>query len=280
MAEYKISAVQMDVELAAPAANLSRMMDHLTTLAADGVLLSVFPECALTGYCFASREEALPFAETIPGPSVEEAAARCKRVNAYMLFGMLERHKDKLFNACVLVGPDGLVSSYRKVHLPRLGVDHFADAGDRPFAVHNMEGLRVGMHICYDGSFPESARCMALDGADLIVLPTNWPPPAINFAKYIVNARAMENHVYCLSANRVGTEREFSFIGISRICDPFGNTLAGAEHDRPEVITAVIDPEIARKKRLIRNPGAHEIDRLRDRRPEFYERLRTGYVEH
>ena len=268
----------MDVALGDVPGNLAQILESFSRLAGEGASLVVFPECALTGYCFESRGEAFAHAETIPGPSVEEASARCAAANAFMVFGMLEREGDRLYNACVLIGPQGLTASYRKIHLPRLGVDHFADAGDRPFEVHDLGFLRLGMHICYDGSFPEPARCMALDGADLIVLPTNWPAPAINFAKHIVNARAMENHVYYLSANRVGLERGFSFIGESRICDPFGNTLAAAEHDKAAEISATIDPQLPRKKRLVRQPGAHEIDRLRDRRPEFYNRLLSGYT--
>ena len=74
------------------------------------------------------------------------------------------------------VGGDGVIGSYRKIHLPFLGIDMFTNYGDRPFAVQEYQGMNIGMNICYDGGFPESARCLALLGADLIVLPTNWPP--------------------------------------------------------------------------------------------------------
>ena len=76
----------------------------------------------------------------------------------------------------MLIGPEGVVASYRKVHLPFLGIDMFVTPGDRPFAVHGAGEVRVGMHICYDGSFPEAGRVMSLLGADLLALPTNWPP--------------------------------------------------------------------------------------------------------
>jgi predicted amidohydrolase len=126
------------------------------------------------------------------------------------------------------------------------------------------------MTICYDGGFPESARVLALAGAELIVLPTNWPNGAEEFATYGVNTRALENVVYYLSADRVGEERGFRFIGLSRIVDPHGRTLAEADGRSEMVISAVIDPKAARAKRIDRVPGRHWIDRFADRRPEFY----------
>ena len=148
------------------------------------------------------------------------------------------RYGDEVFNAAVLAGPDGLVGSYRKVHLPFLGVDRFTTPGNRPFEVFDVAGVRVGILICYDGGFPEAVRELALRNADLVVLPTNWPPGAETMAEYAVNTRAMENAIYFLAANRVGKERGFRFIGTSRICDPAGNTLAGANGQDECVIRA------------------------------------------
>jgi predicted amidohydrolase len=136
--------------------------------------------------------------------------------------------------------------------------------------VHEADGLRIGMHICYDGGFPESARVLTLLGADLIVLPTNWPPGAECMAGCAVNTRAMENHVYYAACDRVGHERGFRFLGLSKICDPRGQVLAEAPHDREEILYAEIDPSQARNKRIVRVPGLHVIDRLGDRRPEMY----------
>ena len=170
----------------------------------------------------------------------------------------------------VLVGPKGVIGSYRKVHLPYLGIDMFTSFGDRPFDVHAAGDVKIGMQICYDASFPEASRCQALLGADLIVLPTNWPPGAECMANWAVNTRALENAVYFAAVNRVGTERGFPFIGRSRICDPSGNTLAESTGTGEEILYAEIDPARARRKHIIRVPGKHEIDRLADRRPEMY----------
>ena len=114
-------------------------------------------------------------AETLPGPATEMLAADCRELNAFAIFGLLERAGNQLFNSAALVGPQGFIGSYRKTHLPCLGVDRCTVVGDRPYQVFDLGGLRVGMLICYDGSFPEPSRVLALNGADLIALPTNWP---------------------------------------------------------------------------------------------------------
>ena len=152
-----------------------------------------------------------------------------------------------------------------------MGVDRFATPGDRPFAVHDLGGLRLGMNICYDGSFPESARVLTLLGADLIVLPTNWTTDA-RAACHLPEARALENHVYYLAVNRAGEERGFRFVGRTRLIDYRGELLAAAG-DGEEIISAVIDPEKARNKRVVVVPGKHEVNRVGDRRPEMYGRL-------
>ncbi len=265
-----IAGVQMDVRLADRAANLAKMVDRLREAAELGARLVAFPECALAGYCYDSLEEALPHGEPLPGPATERFTAACRELGTYVVFGLLERVEDRLYNACALVGPAGLVGGYRKIHLPFLGIDRFVTPGDRAFSVWPAGDLRLGMNICYDGSFPESARVMTLAGADLVVLPTNWPPGSECTAAHVIHARAMENHIYYMAVNRVGTERGFRFIGHSKICDPHGQTLCEAPHENEALMMATIDVDQARQKRIIRVPGKHEINRVADRRPEMY----------
>ncbi len=266
----KIAGVQMDVALTNVEQNLVRMIDRLRETTVNGARLTVFPECALCGYCFSSLEEARPYAQTIPGPATERMRAACAELGCYAIFGMLEYDGTKIYNAAVLVGPTAVIGSYRKVHLPYLGIDMFTSYGDRPFAVHNAGELKVGMNICYDAAFPESSRALTILGADLIALPTNWPPGAECTAANVINARAMENAVYFIAVNRVGTERGFEFIGRSKIADPSGQTLAESRGVGEEILYAEIDSAKARRKHIIRVPGKHEIDRLADRRPEMY----------
>lgn len=266
----RVAAVQMEPLLGDVPGNRAKIDSRLREAARSGAQLVVFPECALTGYGFGSRAEALDCAEPVQGPSVAHLAAACAELRVHAVFGLLEREGARLFNACVLVGPDGVVGSHRKVHLPYLGVDRFADAGDRPFAVHEAAGLRIGMMICYDGSFPESARVLSLLGADVLVLPTNWPAHSECAAEHMVPCRAMENVVYMMAVNRVGEEAGFRYIGRSSIADPRGATLAAATAEGEAILLAEVDPLLARQKRQVRVPGLHEINRIADRRPRFY----------
>jgi predicted amidohydrolase len=269
----RIAAVQMDFTLADISGNLNRMIDKLRETRSAGAELAIFPECALTGYCFDSIEEARPYAETIPGPSVDKMIAACQELGGYVVFGLLEKDGQRVFNALALVGPNGLIGSYRKIHLPFLGVDKYTDFGDRPFAVHEVNGVRIGMNICYDGGFPEPARILTLMGADLIVLPTNWPTSAEPAADFAINTRAMENTVYYAAADRVGVERGVAFIGKSKICDPLGKTIAVADHRDEAILYADVDVARSRKKHLIRQAGVNEVDRIADRHPDMYGKL-------
>ena len=281
MPRWKIAAVQMDCAFADKAKNLETLRARLGEAAGNGAQLVIFPECALPGYCFESLDEAQPHAEPIPGPSTQTLADDCAKLGVWAVVGLLESlpspprrgaggEGSHLFNACTLIGPTGILATYRKIHLPFLGVDRFTTPGDQPFAVHDLGGLRIGMNICYDGSFPESARCLMLLGADLVVLPTNWPTGAISTARTLIPARALENHVYYAAVNRVGTERGFRFIGMSRILGCTGEFLAVSEDDLPTILYADIDPEKARNKHLVNIPGQYELHRLNDRRPAMY----------
>src|SRR5205823_4449337 len=209
-----IAAVQMDCRLADKAHNLATIQNRLRETAAQGARLAIFPECALTGYSFESKEEDWPHAETIPGPTTETLSALCRELGIWVIFGSHEREQQHLFNACALVGPKGETVSYRKIHLPCLGVDRFTAPGDRPFTVHDLGGLRVGMTICYDGSFPESSRVLALLGAELIVLPTNWPEAARKAAQLLVPARALEDGAHHAGAHRGGGGGGLHFMGM------------------------------------------------------------------
>ncbi len=276
MALIKIAGVQMDIVLANPTDNLTTMQQHLQTSASNGAQLTIFPECTTTGYCFESFDEALEVSESLDGPAVTSMIGQCKELNTHTIFGFLERDETRIFNSVACVGPAGIIARYRKVHLPTLGVDNFTTPGDNPFEVFelNLEGhsqpLRVGMNICYDISFPESARVLTLKGVDLIALPTNWPPGSGLVADVIPNTRALENNVYFAAINRIGTERGFDFIGKSKICDPLGRELDFANHRDEAIVYAEIDVEFARRKHLVAVPGKHEVHRIDDRRPDTY----------
>jgi predicted amidohydrolase len=270
MGKTKIACVQMDVTIGDVEANL-RTIGHRLSEATDAAAeLVIFPECALTGYCFESLEEAAPFAESIDGPSSEAIAEACHKTGAYAVVGFIEKDGSNFYNSAMLVGPNGIAGSYRKVHLPFLGVDRFLKPGDRQFSIVELPLGKIAINICYDASFPEAARSLKLLGAELIVLPTNWPTGAWRTAEFIINARACENHVNFAAVNRVGVERGWQFIGRSKVVDYNGDTLAEASRENEQLLFVEVDLQEANRNKIVNVAGSYEIDRLADRRPEFY----------
>ena len=269
----KIAAVQTDPKITANSENLDKILQKTKTAALNGANLIVFPECALTGYVFASREEAIPYMETVPGPSTDKLLASCHKLGVYVVVGLLEIEGDKCFNAAVLLGPEGLIGKYRKTHLPFLGIDRFVDPGNEPFRVYDTPIGRLGIFICYDCSFPESARVMTLLGADILVLPTNWPEGRGKVAQYVIVTRAYENKVHLVAVDRVGSERGAKFIGRSKIINALGDTLAEASAGEEQIIYGEVSLAEARDKRIIFKPGEFELDFIGDRRPELYGKI-------
>ncbi|MEM9587720.1 MAG: carbon-nitrogen hydrolase family protein [Planctomycetota bacterium] len=268
-----LACVQTDVTFADVEANVLRIQGHLDAAAKRGADLVVFPECMLSGYAFDRLEDAERVAIVPDGPVIGDLAHLAKIHGLHFSVGYLERAGEQVFNASILLGPNGIVGQYRKIHLPHLGIDRFADPGDRPFAVYQAGDARVGMAICYDSSFPESIRELGLQGADVVALGTNWPSAAVHTAHLVPPARSMENHLFFAAANRIGHENGFSFCGLSSICGPDGVELARAEGDEEVILYAEIDVWAARNKRIERTKDTHVIDRFDDRRPEFYRTL-------
>jgi len=271
VSNWTVAGVQMDCALGNIAANRTAIIAKLHAAADRGARLVVFPECVLCGYGFESREQARAVAEPLPGPSTDAIASVCAKLGVWAVFGLLEAAPDgKVFNSCALVGPSGFVASYRKLHLPCLGADRFTDPGDRPFAVQDLGGLKIGMNICFDGSFPESARILTLLGADLVVLPTNWTTHSRKMASIVSAARGWENHIYYLAVNRVGEESGFTYLGLSSAADYHGDVLHWAAEGQEEIFTFEMDPAAAAQKRVVTCAGTFEIDRVNWRRPELY----------
>ena len=224
----RVAVAQIEPKLGEKDRNLATCVARMEEAVAAGARLLVLPECAIPGYMFGSHEEALAYVEEIPGPSTEALERECARLELYVVCGLLERDGDALRNTAVLVGPDGLIGTYRKTHLPFLGVDRFVVPGDT-LPVFDTPLGRIGIEICYDLRFPEVTRTLALRGADIIAHPTNFPMAAKIQTELITVARAAENRIYLLTANRVGKERWGEFCGWSQIVDPFGKRLAEAD---------------------------------------------------
>lgn len=267
----KIAVVQTEPKLMKSRENLGSILSAAKEAAENHAELIVFPECSLSGYIFSSRQEAQPFAETIPGPSTEKLVSLCQELKVYVIFGLLEEDGDKLFNAAAFLGPRGLIGKYRKNHLPFLGVDRFVDMGNEPFQVYQTPIGNIGLQICYDVVFPESSRVMSLLGADVLVLPANFPQRrGEKVITYVVSARAIENRVHLAVANRIGSERGYSFAGLSKIVDASGDILGLASPDKEQIIYGEVSPESARQKHVTLVPGEYEVDHIGHRRPELY----------
>jgi predicted amidohydrolase len=270
MTKIKLACGQIDCALGEVEANRQKIIAQLRRAARESAQLAIFPECALTGYCFESLAEAAAVAEALDGPSAHALVEVCAETGLHAVVGFIERAGDKYYNAAMLVGPQGIVGGYRKVHMPFIGADRFLTPGDEPFRVFDLPIGRVGINICYDSSFPEGARMLKLLGAQLVLLPTNWPPGAWRTPAFVVNARAQENHVNYAAVDRVGTERGWRFIGQSKVVDFNGDTLIEAG-ETEELLFAEVDMAAADDNHIVNVAGAYEIDRLADRRPEFYD---------
>jgi len=266
----KVAAVQMDVKIFETERNLARVLENLERAAGEGAKLVVFPECALSGYCFTSREEAMPAAETVPGPCTEKIAEAAKRLGVSAVVGMLERAGDEVYNVAAVITPQGIQGTHRKIHLPFLGIDRFDALGDVPFTVFQAGPARIGVNICYDCSFPESGRVLKLKGAQILAIPTNWPVGSDTWA-HIPKVRAIENHMYVVAADRVGEERGFRFAGHSQIIDVTGAVLVEAGETEETLLYADLEPAHADENRVVRIAGEWEFDRMASRRPEMYE---------
>jgi predicted amidohydrolase len=265
----KVAAVQMDIRILEKELNLRRILEELARARRAGAELIIFPECALTGYCFTSLDEARPMAETIPGPSTEKLAAAAQILECTVVVGLLESEGERIYNSAIVVGPGGLLGVHRKAHLPCLGVDWRTTPGDTPLQVFDTAHGRVGVNICFDVSFPEAARVLKLRGAQLLAIPTNWPVGSDIWA-HTPNVRATENHFHVVAANRVGEERGCRFAGHSKIVDFSGKVLAEADDTEETILYAELDLAAADQNRVIRVPGVWEYDRMAIRRPELY----------
>jgi predicted amidohydrolase len=272
MNKIRFGVYQSSPKLGDIEANTNVVCAKIEEAAVLGLKLLVFPECALCGYDVESREELLEFSISRDHRAIrqiEEAAISC---DMEVIFGFLERDGSSVFNSAYVASDCVNNHVYRKVHLPLMGADRFAEKGDLGFPVFDLKVGRVGVNICYDQSFPESARVLALAGAELIVLPTNWATGARNACEILTNARALENKVFYVSADRVGSCRGTTYIGTSRIVDCEGSTLVQAG-DEEGFIWAEEDLSLAREKHVVVVPGRHEVNRIGDRRPEEYSRL-------
>lgn len=227
------------------ARNLHNLLAWMAHAAQESADLVVFPEQILQGYLPDTLNwngEAVAWqmaqAEVVPqGESVVALQRQATQLGVHVVFGMTERHPERaevLFNSAVLLGPQGLVGVYRKVHQP--GDEKHVYYPGSDFPVFNTPLGRIGMLICYDKVFPESTRELALKGADIMIMPTAWgyggdssagdADPMVDSYTLFGRARALENQCWMIESNLCGAHGNLHYHGHSRIIDPLGNIIA------------------------------------------------------
>lgn len=265
----KVAAAQLNPKFADVEANVARVADTLRALSSEGVEFVVFPEAMLTGYCFNTKEEALSAALSSHSEEIRFLAEVCDETDLSAVVGFAEREEDRLFNTAAVFVPKQETKFYRKTHLPFLGMDRFATRGDS-LDVFDIPGARIGILICFDVRIPEAARTLALKGADILCVPTNWPEQAILTSNCVCPARASENQTFVIAADRIGEENGVRFLGYSKIIAPGGATIAAADHQEEEVLVAEIDVSLAKVKDPVIRAGEYELPLFSGRRPDLY----------
>jgi predicted amidohydrolase len=255
--------LQFDCKFGKKEYNFNKVRQLLSQKEAD---LFVLPELFNTGYIFTSTAEVSELAEPIPGGRTTQFLIElARRQQCTIVAGIAEQDGSDYFNSAVCVNQTGYIGHYRKIHLFNTEKQWFKP-GNKPFKVYDIGSCKIGIMICFDWIFPEAARTLALKGAAIICHPSNLVLP---YCQEAMVTRCLENHVFAITANRIGTENRgeiaLTFTGKSEIVSPTGKILAQADNINEEIIIVEIDPCQAQEKNI--TPLNHIFN---DRRPEFY----------
>jgi predicted amidohydrolase len=273
-----VAAIQTRAITGDKEGNNERALEAIHRAADLGATLLVLPELGNTGYVFETREEVAELAEPVGGETTRLWLEAARERGVYVCGGFAEADGGRFYNAALLVGPEGVVGRYRKVHLwdeERL----FFEPGDLGLNVFHLPFGRVGIMICYDGWHPEVARILKLKGADVILDPTCWVlvpdvvTPENPVSAYVHMATAHVNSLYLVCADQCGVERGCTFLGRSCIAGPAGFVAGPGGFEEPELVLGEIEPVRARYHSwtALANPFA-------DRRTDLFDPL-LGYRE-
>ena len=261
MKQLMISLGQMDVALGRPDVNLAQVRHWAAESARQGADVLVLPELWSTGY---DLQNAADYATVVTSGIFAEIAGLCRDHEIHILGSCLSLLGEGQYgNTAALFNPSGeLLGTYSKVHLFQLMNEHkYLTSGNGRSLVQTPWG-ESGLAICYDLRFPELFRAYALDGAKIVFLPAEWPYPRLAHWQILLRARAIENQMYIVACNRVGTTDSTSFFGHSCIIDPWGEIVVEAG-DSPALLTVAVDldkvPEIRAQIPVFadRNPSVY-----------------------
>lgn len=274
--QLRVACIQTHPVISETERNVARTIDFIGEAASAGAQLVVLPELCNTGYVFETRDEAFALAEPIgTGPTTRRWAEAAAKHRLTLVAGITERDGDVLYNSAVVIGPSGVIGTYRKNHL--WGAENlFFERGNLGVPVFRIGAGRIACAICYDIWFPEIFRLAALQGADLLCVPTNWvpmpsqPPNMMVMANILAMGGAHANSMFVACADRVGNERGQPFLGNSIIASHAGWPLAGpASAHGEEIIVADMNLADARRKRTLNDFN----QLLRDRRTDVYDEM-------
>lgn len=257
------AAVQFNIRLGEVEANLQAAEAGLRQAAAGGAKLVVLPEMWSTGYDYRHLAE---LARTTPRV-LDRLCALSAELGLTIVGSLAEADGDKVCNTAWVIDQGRVAGSYRKLHLfSTMGEDRFLHAGDRYLVLDTSAG-RLGIAICYDLRFPELFRRMALDGAEIVCLPAEWPKPRQEHWRTLLRARAIENQCFVVAANCCGVQGKLDFFGMSLLIAPRGETLAEAGESDACIVARFDFAEMASYR--------EQIPCFRDRRPEVYGKLES-----
>lgn len=273
----RIAVIQTAGPWGPPGPARDRTFRLLRDAAARGATLAVLPELCTISYDFRARDHVEPHAESLDGPSVTGWMKVARETGMLIVAGFPEGADDRLYNTAVLLGPAGVIGTYRKAHLYHFERDIFTP-GDGGFKVWDTPLGRVGMLICYDLRFAEAVRILLIHGAQILCVPTTWtdlgkPEPwdARGWcgANYLAAGHAYGNRMWVACATRAGVDGAVRALGCSAVFAPSGLASTGpASPAGEEVLVADLDMTRADASR-----ATPEMDLVRDRRPELYNDL-------
>jgi predicted amidohydrolase len=262
----KVAAAQIYPRFAQPEKNRMTIRRYCEKAASQEVDLLVFPELCISGYNFTSKAQVQSFAESIPeGPTTVLWVKLAEQHQMSIVAGIAELSTNQhVFNSAVVISPKGFLGSYRKIHLFAREKEWFQPGTDPP-KVWKVPKATIGPLVCFDWAFPEVSRILMLEGCEILCLPANLVLP---YAQKTMITRSIENRMFTVLANRIGSERNLTFTGRSQITDTTGKVLTRSGTKRTGIITAEIDPKKARNKYLTKTNNI-----IADRRVELYHRL-------
>jgi len=254
---FKAASVQFDIKLGDVDYNLSYVLSEIRRLSREGVRLIVLPEMWSTGYAW--RKLGRLSERT---PEILEEFKKVSKKGIVIIGSMPEKDGEDIYNTAYVIDSGKLTGKYRKIHLfTPVKEDYFLKAGNEPLLCNSSLG-KIGVLICYDVRFPELPRKLTLEGAEILAIPAEWPHPRLDHWKTILKARAIENQLFVIAANRCGKQGMVRFCGNSMIVNPWGEVIAEAKEDEVTII-ADVDLSLVAKYRK-------DMPALKGRREEVY----------